>query len=455
MELEPLTALSPVDGRYAAKVDSLRPIFSEMGLIQARLRVEVAWLQALAACPEIPEVAPLSGSARSHLTAIVDRFDADAAREVKALEATTNHDVKAVEYYLKRMMKEHAELAEIAEFVHFACTSEDINNVAYSAMLANARSKVIDGALARLLERLSGMAHELADTAMLSRTHGQSATPTTMGKEVANVVHRLRRARARINDVSLAAKMNGAVGNYNAHFAAYPHVNWPALSRGVVDSLGLEWNPYTIQIEPHDDLAALFDALARTNTICIDWCRDVWSYISLGYFTQRAQAGEVGSSTMPHKVNPIDFENAEGNLGVANALLRHLSEKLPTSRLQRDLTDSTVLRTIGTALGHSLIAYEAMLKGLGKLEVAADTIASDLNDAWEVLAEPVQTVMRRYGLPEPYEQLKALTRGQAIDRDRLHAFIRKLELPVDVRDQLLALTPASYLGNAALMARSV
>lgn len=453
LDLDPLTALSPVDGRYADKIVDLRPIFSEFGLIHRRIRVEVAWLNALAEAPGVPEVAALSEGARRYLQDIVTTFGPEEARVVKDIEKETNHDVKAVEYYLKRRLAASPELAPHAEFVHFACTSEDINNVAYGLMMLDARRDVLDPGLREIERRLGELAHRYADVPMLSRTHGQPASPTTLGKEIANVAHRFRAGRRRIAAVPLTAKMNGAVGNYNAHLVAYPDVDWPALSKRVVESMQLDWNPYTIQIEPHDKLAELFDAITAWNVIALDWCQDVWTYISLGYFRQKPVSGEVGSSTMPHKVNPIDFENAEGNLGIANALLRHLAGKLPVSRLQRDLSDSTALRTVGAAWGHTMIAVGSMGKGLGKLSVDRNALQADLDVAWELLAEPVQTVMRRYGLPAPYEQLKSLTRGQAIDRDTLHAFIKGLDLPQEARDSLLRLTPASYLGYAVTLAR--
>ncbi len=455
VEIDTLTAIAPVDGRYAGKVETLRPIFSEQGLIHRRIRVEVAWLRALAREPAIGEISPLSAGAGAFLDDLIGSLGVADARRVKEIESTTNHDVKAIEYYLKQRLQEHDELAKASEFVHFACTSEDINNVAYALMLTDAREQVISPACIELIDALAALAHSLADAPMLSRTHGQSASPTTMGKEIANVVHRLRRAHTRICGVSLSAKMNGAVGNFNAHRTAYPDVDWPSLSRGVIESLGLEWNRYTTQIEPHDDFAALFDGLAAWNTICLDFCRDIWSYISLGYLRQKLREGEVGSSTMPHKVNPIDFENAEGNLGVANASLRHLADKLPRSRMQRDLTDSTVQRTMGVAIGHAVIAHRSLMAGVSKLAPNRDAMAADLNDAWEVLAEPIQMVMRRYGLPEPYEQLKALTRGRGIDRDSLREFVEGLDLPGPARAALLDLTPAQYIGDAAELASDI
>jgi adenylosuccinate lyase len=448
-----LTALSPLDGRYASKMDPLRPWFSEFALIRERTRVEFAWLAALSAAPDIPEVPALSADTHGFLGEIIESFSEADAAAVKAIEARTNHDVKALEYWIKERASGNAGLARITGFIHFACTSEDINNVAYALMLDGARSEVMLPALDRLAAALAALAKQHADAPMLSRTHGQPASPTTLGKEMANVAARLGHARGGIAKVRLRAKMNGAVGNYNAHLAAYPEVDWELLARGVVEGLGLEFNPCTIQIEPHDSFAELFDAFARANTVLVDLCRDLWSYISIGYFRQKLQAGEIGSSTMPHKVNPIDFENAEGNLGIANVLLRHLSDKLPVSRMQRDLTDSTVLRNIGVALGHSLLAWDSCLRGLGKLEVNPARLAEDLEANWEVLAEPVQTVMRRYGIPNPYEQLKDLTRGRSITRDGLHAFIRTLAIPEPEKQRLLALTPATYTGMAARLAR--
>jgi adenylosuccinate lyase len=455
MTLTPLTALSPLDGRYAAKCAALRPIFSELGLIRRRIQVELAWFSVLAESGEIAEVPAFSDAARARLAALSERFSAADGERVKALEAKTNHDVKAVEYFLKEALRDDPELAPAREFVHFACTSEDINNLAYALMLRDARAGVMLPALDAVIAELRNRAREHAGLAMLSRTHGQTASPTTLGKELANAVARLERQRAQIAAVELSAKFNGAVGNYNAHVVAYPSVDWPALARRQVESLGLSFNPHTTQIEPHDSIAELCDAMRRANVILIDLCRDLWGYISLGYFRQTLKAGEVGSSTMPHKVNPIDFENAEGNLGVANALLGHFSEKLPISRWQRDLTDSTVLRTLGTAFGHTLIALDALGRGLGKLAVDADRIGADLDASWEVLAEAVQTVMRRYGLPEPYEQLKELTRGRGIERDSLRRFIGSLALPPEAKQQLLALAPGTYTGLAERLAREI
>ena len=447
-----LSALSPLDGRYAAKLAALRPLLSEYGLMHCRVQVEVAWFIALSDAG-LAEFAPLSAAAREFLSGLVQAFCEADAQSIKDIERTTNHDVKAVEYWLKDQFKGQPELLAATEFVHFACTSEDINNTSHGLMLKAARERVLLPALDTLLARLTAMAHEHAALPMLSRTHGQPATPTTLGKEIANVASRLARARKRFAEVALLAKMNGAVGNYNAHLAAYPQLDWEAFARRVVEErLGLTFNPYTTQIEPHDAMAELFDALARCNTILIDWARDVWAYVSLGYFKQRVAAGEIGSSTMPHKVNPIDFENAEGNFGLANALLTHMSQKLPISRLQRDLSDSTVLRNMGVALGHSLLGYDSLARGLAKLEVNPQALADDLDAAWEVLAEPIQTVMRRYQVPKAYERLKELTRGKGITRDVLHAFIATLEIPPAERARLLALTPAGYTGLAASLA---
>jgi adenylosuccinate lyase len=450
-----LLALSPLDGRYASKTEALRPIFSELGLMHRRVLVELHWLLALSEEARIAEVPALSDGARSALLAIAKDFSADDGARIKAIERSTNHDVKAVEYFIKEKVTGHAELAAVKEFIHFACTSEDINNLAYALMLRDARDglllPMLDGVIAALRE----LAHAQAARPMLARTHGQTASPTTLGKELANVVARLERQRRQIAAVEISGKINGAVGNYNAHVVAYPEVDWPEFSRRFVESLGLGWNAYTTQIEPHDGIAELGDAWRRTNTILIDLARDIWGYISLGYFRQSLKAGEVGSSTMPHKVNPIDFENAEGNLGLANALFAHFSEKLPISRWQRDLTDSTVLRALGTAFGHTQIALDALLRGLAKLTVNNERLDADLDTSWEVLAEAVQTVMRRYGLPEPYEQLKALTRGQGITRDALRTFVEGLDLPAAAKQRLLALTPASYTGLADSLARAI
>ncbi|WP_374678042.1 adenylosuccinate lyase [Piscinibacter sp.] len=452
--LSALTALSPLDGRYAAKVAPLRPLLSEYGLMHRRVQVEVEWFIALSDAG-FAEFKPLSEAARGLLRSLVARFSEADAQAIKDIERTTNHDVKAVEYWIKGRLEANAELKAAGEFVHFACTSEDINNTSHALMLKAARAEVLLPALDRIVDKLSAMARDLAEVPMLSRTHGQTASPTTVGKEIANVVARLVHARGRIAEVKLLAKMNGAVGNYNAHLAAWPEFDWEGFARKVVEQqLGLTFNPYTIQIEPHDWMAELFDAVTRTNTILIDWSRDVWGYVSLGYFKQRTKAGEIGSSTMPHKVNPIDFENAEGNFGLANALLAHLSQKLPISRWQRDLTDSTVLRNMGVALGYALLGYDSLLRGLDKLEINREALAADLDAAWEVLAEPIQTVMRRYSLPNPYERLKELTRGKAITREAIAAFIDTLtDLPEAERARLKALTPGNYTGAAAALAK--
>ena len=450
-----LTALSPLDGRYAGKVDALRPIFSEYGLIKARVKVEVEWLLALAADPGIVELKPFSDAASARLRALADGFSVEDAARVKAIEATTNHDVKAVEYFIKEQLKDDAELAPALEFVHFACTSEDINNLSYALMLNEARLSVLLPKLDALIEKLRAMAHEHAALPMLSRTHGQTASPTTVGKELANVVARLQRQVAVMHGVEFPGKINGAVGNYNAHVVAYPDVDWPGLAQRFVESLGLDWEPYTTQIEPHDGIAELCDACKRIDTIAIDLCRDLWGYISQGYFKQALKAGEVGSSTMPHKVNPIDFENAEGNFGIASALFEHFAAKLPVSRWQRDLTDSTVLRALGTAFGHMLIGFDALQRGLGKLSVNPERLAADLDGSWEVLAEAVQTVMRRHGLPNPYEQLKALTRGQGITEASMREFIATLDLPAVDKQRLLEMTPGSYTGLAKQLAQTV
>jgi adenylosuccinate lyase len=456
MPLNPLSALSPLDGRYHARLEPLRPWFSEAALMRHRVHVEVEWLLALAAEPALPEVGPFSAATVAALRSLAEGFgDAD-ADGVKAIERRINHDVKAIEYFIRERLSGNAEVSRAAQFIHFACTSEDINNLSYALMVRGARDAVLLPALARVEAALTELAHTLADAPMLSRTHGQPATPTTLGKEMANVVHRLRRGMERLRRIELPGKLNGAVGNYNAHLAAYPDFDWEAFARRCVEGLGLSFNPYTIQIEPHDTLAEVFDALAAVNTLLLDLDRDVWGYISLGYFRQKAVAGEVGSSTMPHKVNPIDFENSEGNLGLANALLRHLSEKLPVSRWQRDLTDSTVLRNVGVAFGYSLLGCDSLLRGLPKLEADRARLDADLEGAWDVLAEPIQTVMRRYGVPNPYEQLKELTRGRGgISREALHAFIRQLPLPEAERQRLLALTPRDYTGKAAELARRI
>jgi len=450
--LSALSALSPLDGRYAAKVAALRPLLSELGLMHRRVQVEVEWFIALSDAG-FAEFKPLSEASRGLLRALVVRFSEADAQAIKDIEKTTNHDVKAVEMWIKARFKGQAELERSGEFVHFACTSEDINNTSHALMLQSARGQVLVPALDGLQKKLTQMAHEMAALPMLSRTHGQTASPTTVGKEIANVAARLATARARVAAVPLLAKMNGAVGNYNAHLAAYPGFDWEGFSRRVVEQrLGLVFNPYTIQIEPHDYMAELFDAVARANTLLIDWSRDVWGYVSLGYFKQRVKKGEVGSSTMPHKVNPIDFENAEGNFGLANALLGHMSHKLPVSRWQRDLTDSTVLRNMGVALGYTVLALDSLARGLDKLQVNEAALAADLDAAWEVLAEPVQTVMRRHGLPNPYDQLKDFTRGQPITRELMQGFIQGLAIPDEDKQRLLAMTPGSYTGLAAELA---
>ncbi len=460
MSSHALTALSPLDGRYASKVEPLRPIFSEFGLMHRRVHVEIEWLLALAADPQIIELPAFTAEQIKTLKAIAADFSVDNGARIKAIEATTNHDVKAVEYFIKEQLAKEplgadASLKQALEFVHFACTSEDINNLSYSLMLRDAREQVLLPMFDQVIGQLRDLSHANAALPMLSRTHGQTASPSTLGKEMANVVARLQRQRKQLAAVEISGKINGAVGNYNAHAITYPEVDWQAFSRRFIESLGLEVNAYTTQIEPHDGVAEYCDAVRRANIILIDLARDIWGYISLGYFKQTLKAGEVGSSTMPHKVNPIDFENAEGNFGLANALLGHFAEKLPISRWQRDLTDSTVLRALGTAFGHTLIALESLKKGLGKLTVNADRIAADLDASWEVLAEAVQTVMRRYGLPEPYEQLKALTRGQGITRESMHTFISSLELPADAKQRLLSLTPGSYIGLAETLAKRI
>jgi adenylosuccinate lyase len=454
--LTPLTALSPLDGRYRARLAALAGHFSEFGLMRQRVRVELAWLEALSDEPGIAEVPPFSAATRSLVSEAGRDFSVADAERIKEIERTTNHDVKAVEYWLKERFASVAEVARTAEFIHFACTSEDINNLAHASMLSDARRDIMLPALDGLTSDLRSLAHAHASQPMLARTHGQAATPTTLGKEIANVVARLERARTSFAGAALPGKINGAVGNYNAHVSAYPEVDWEALARKVVNGLGLEFNPYTTQIEPHDGMAALFDALARIDTIIIDLDRDIWGYVSLGYFKQKMKPGEVGSSTMPHKVNPIDFENSEGNLGLANALLRHLADKLPISRWQRDLSDSTVLRNMGVAFGYALLGFVSCRSGLSRLEVDPARLAADLDANWEVLAEPIQTVMRRYGVANPYEQLKALTRGKSgMTRESLHAFIDGLEIPAEAKTRLKALTPATYIGNASALARRV
>ncbi|GAA0840370.1 adenylosuccinate lyase [Marinobacter szutsaonensis] len=455
MELTALTAISPVDGRYGSKVSVFRSIFSEYGLIRNRVTVEIRWLQKLAAHPEITEVPAFSAEATSFLDKLVSEFSLEDAERIKEIERTTNHDVKAVEYFIKEKIAGVPELHAVTEFVHFACTSEDINNLSHALMLREGLDHGLLPAMDRVVDKLAELAKEHADQPMLSRTHGQTASPTTVGKELANVVYRLRRQLMQIREVEIMGKINGAVGNYNAHMSAYPNVDWAANAEEFVESLGLDWNPYTTQIEPHDYIAELYDAIARFNTILIDLDRDVWGYISLGYFKQKTVEGEVGSSTMPHKVNPIDFENSEGNLGIANALFDHLAAKLPISRWQRDLTDSTVLRNLGVGFGHSLIAYEATLKGLGKLEINPARLDEDLDHAWEVLAEPIQTVMRRYNIEKPYEKLKALTRGKAMTPEVIKNFVETLDIPDAAKAELMALTPGNYIGNAREQARNI
>jgi adenylosuccinate lyase len=454
-QLGALTALSPLDGRYAAKVEPLRAHFSEFGLIRNRVRVEIEWLKALSAHPEVTEVPAFSEATLAELDLVISGFAVSDAAAVKQIEATTNHDVKAVEYWLKERFKDNSEVMKVAEFIHFGCTSEDINNTSHALMLGDARRSILLPGLDRVIERFRALAHELAELPLLARTHGQPATPSTLGKEMANIAARLIRARSRIAEVVMLAKFNGAVGNYNAHLAAYPDLDWASFAQQFIESLGLGFNPYTIQIEPHDAMAELFDAMARSNTILIDADRDIWQYISMGYFKQKTKAGEIGSSTMPHKVNPIDFENSEGNLGIANGILRHLSEKLPISRLQRDLTDSTVLRNMGVAFGYVSLAHDSILRGLNKLEANPQRLLEDLDQCWEVLAEPVQTVMRRYGVPNPYEQLKELTRGKGIEPAALRAFIEQLAIPAADKQRLLAMTPASYIGQAVALARGI
>ncbi len=455
MDLNSLTAVSPVDGRYASKTVDLRPIFSEYGLIYHRVIVEVRWLQMLSNHPGIAEVPAFSAEANALLDNIVENFSVEDASEIKTIERTTNHDVKAVEYFLKKAIADNAELSAVSEFIHFACTSEDINNLSHALMLSRGRDDVLLPRINEVLASIEALSRQHAGLPMMSRTHGQPASPTTLGKEMANVAYRIQRQVKQIEQQPLLGKINGAVGNYNAHLSAYPDVDWEQTSNDFVTSLGISWNPYTTQIEPHDYIAELFDASARLNTILIDFCRDIWSYISIGYFKQKTVAGEVGSSTMPHKVNPIDFENAEGNLGISNAIFGHLAQKLPISRWQRDLTDSTVLRNLGSGFGYQIIALESLKKGLGKLEVNPQTLANDLEQNWEVLAEPIQTVMRRYGIEEPYEKLKALTRGQQIDAETIRAFVDSLEMPDDAKQSLKALTPGDYTGNADSQASKI
>lgn len=455
MELSNLTAISSVDGRYGRQTAALRPIFSEFGLIRYRVIVEIRWLQALVAHESIKEIPSLSKEAQHFLNELISNFNETQAQRVKTIEKTTNHDVKAVEYFLKESISNVPELVNISEFFHFACTSEDINNLSYALMLKEAREQALLPQMDTVINAIKELAHRYAEIPMLARTHGQPASPTTLGKEMANVAYRLQRQRAQITQVDILGKINGAVGNYNAHLSAYPDLDWSAFSKAFVENLNLTWNPYTTQIEPHDYIAELFDAIARFNTILLDFSRDIWSYISIGYFKQRTIAGEIGSSTMPHKVNPIDFENAEGNLGIANALFHHLASKLPISRWQRDLSDSTVLRVLGVGAAHSIIAYSSCLKGISKLEVNEKALTDDLKEAWEVLAEPVQTVMRRYSIAEPYEKLKALTRGQNINKETLQTFIGSLDIPDPEKQRLSEMTPASYIGNAVAQANSI
>lgn len=456
MNFSAITALSPLDGRYQTKVEPLRFYFSEFALIRYRVQVEVSWLKALSNDPGVVEIPPFSIETNARLDNLVANFSVSDGEAIKSIEAITNHDVKAVEYWLKQILADNAEVAKAAEFIHFACTSEDINNLSHGLMLKSSLEQVMLPALDKIIARLVELAHQLADVPMLARTHGQPATPTTLGKEMANAVYRLQRGKKQLAAVAILGKINGAVGNYNAHLSAYPDLDWEKFAQLFVENLGLEFNPYTTQIEPHDTMAELFDAYARINTILLDLNRDIWGYISLRYFKQKTKADEVGSSTMPHKVNPIDFENSEGNLGIANALLRHLSEKLPVSRWQRDLTDSTVLRNMGVALGHTLLAYDSCLKGLNKLDVNPAQLLVDLDNTWEVLAEPIQTVMRRYGVANPYEQLKALTRGKGgITQETLHQFIHNLNIPAEEKNRLLAMTPRNYIGQASILAQRI
>ena len=454
MDLTALTAISPVDGRYASKTEALRPFFSEYGLLRARVEVELRWLHLLGNNPDIGEVPKLSSEAESFINEMLANFSVDDAAEIKDIERTTNHDVKAVEYFIKNKFKANAELNAVSEFVHFACTSEDINNTAYGIMLKNAREQVILPEMDNIIAAVRKLALEHVDTPMMTRTHGQPASPSTLGKELINVVQRLELQRTHVAAVLLYGKMNGAVGNYNAHYAAYPEVDWPMMAHAFVTGLGLRWNKFTTQIEPHDYMAELFQAMIRFNTVLIDFCRDIWSYISIGYFKQKTVKGEIGSSTMPHKVNPIDFENAEGNLGIANAVFDHLAMKLPISRWQRDLTDSTVLRNLGVGFAHSLLSYSSALKGISKLDPAPEVMAADLDANWELLAEPIQTVMRRYGIENPYEKLKDLTRGQRVNKQIMQDFIDGLALPEAAKESLKSMTPATYLGNAAEQAKN-
>ena len=455
MELSPLTAISPIDGRYGEKTTELRHLFSEFGLIRYRVTVEIRWLQYLSGHPAISEIPSFAASTIKELEEIITEFRPDDAKRVKDIERTTNHDVKAIEYFLKERIAGNVELERVQEFIHFACTSEDITNLAYALILREARIRLLIPLMGDITNRLQQLAHKYAAQPMLARTHGQPASPTTIGKEIANFLYRLQRQEEQLAAAPIFGKMNGAVGNYSAHVSAYPEVDWHSISAEFIQKLGLDWNPYTTQIEPHDYIAELFHAMARFNTVLIDFCRDIWGYISLGYFKQRAAPGEVGSSTMPHKVNPIDFENAEGNLGMANAIFHHLSDKLPISRWQRDLTDSTVLRNLGVGIAHSVIAYQSCLKGLGKLEIDPVAMADDLENAWELLAEPIQTVMRRHGVEKPYERLKDLTRGRSVDRIAIHRFIVGLELPEEERKRLLAMTPSTYLGKATQLASDI
>ena len=454
MDLSALTAISPIDGRYGSKTASLRGVFSEFGLIKNRVLVEVRWLQCLAAHPAISEVPPFSDEANALLNSITDNFSEQDALAIKNIESTTNHDVKAVEYFLKKAVAGNEEVNAVSEFIHFACTSEDINNLSHALMLKEGREIILQS-MTSIVGKMTELSSEYASTPMLSRTHGQTASPSTMGKEFANVVARLRRQIQQIEQIELLGKINGAVGNYNAHLSAYPDIDWQANAQAFVESLGINWNPYTTQIEPHDYIAELFDGFARFNTILIDLDRDIWAYISMGFFKQRVVAGEVGSSTMPHKVNPIDFENSEGNLGLANAVFSHMATKLPVSRWQRDLTDSTVLRNMGVGIGYSLIAYAATMKGLGKLQINPQRLSADLDNSWEVLAEPIQTVMRRYNIEEPYEKLKALTRGQTINRETLDVFIDTLAIPEQAKESLRKLSPDTYIGNAIAQAKDI
>jgi adenylosuccinate lyase len=455
LPLSALTAISPIDGRYGSKTSQLRDIFSEYGLIHYRVLVEVRWLQQLSQHPQVTEVKAFSDTANQLLDNLVDNFSVEQAQRIKDIESTTNHDVKAVEYFIKESIADNAELNAVSEYIHFACTSEDINNLSHALMLKAGRDNVVVPALTDITDKLTEMAKTFSDVPMLSRTHGQTASPTTVGKEIANVVYRLRRQLEQIASVPLLGKINGAVGNYNAHLSAYPDIDWAGNAQQFIEGLGLSFNPYTTQIEPHDYMAELFDALSRSNTILIDFSRDIWGYISLGYFKQKTIAGEVGSSTMPHKVNPIDFENAEGNMGIANALFGHLTAKLPISRWQRDLTDSTVLRNMGVGMGYSMIAFASLAKGLGKLELNEQRLQEDLDNCWEVLAEPIQTVMRRYGIEKPYEKLKALTRGNTIDQATIKAFVEGLDMPDQAKAELTAMLPSTYIGNAVEQAKKI